>query len=778
MTDAELLDGLDEELGGSSPQERDWRGMATAIIVILAICSLIAGAVFLFTPFSGNAPKLPVPTPYSVVNYWHRKEQWIDEQHIQYFYKNEMWTLDVTNNQTTPSKPMASNFGDASGDGRYYVASETNNNPSRNPEWITKTYQIVELGGKKSRRDVVGAGGGRNLQTFAWDPKGHAYAFVQDGQLYFRETPETGGEPMRISDGEKTKWNGLHDWVYTEEIHDRSKGAIWWAPSGKAIAYPVHEPNLTIPINLAAYNPGDKYPLNSDVHYPKTNADRANMPVYELAIWDRNTNQARIMDIQTVKSSEYRYLFAQNWVTLHGQERLVATWANRWQNETSVTLCDFQRSRCTLIYEHQYPKMWAMPSDYQTMRHTDDSLFVILPNMGPNGNYYNHVVRLHVPAGDGKATPEPLPAGNFDVADLLRIDASNGLFYFTANAPEPSDLHLFVTSLTAQGQPAANCVTCGIPDCTYQQHELSPELKQVLIKCRGPGQQRNVRAWINAGVMRQETLPLPPPTNYTEFMSTHAQPIIRFEEVQLANGFSALCKIILPYEPQRNARPLPVMLYVYSGPGWHAVDKSSTWQPHHWWALNQSMAIVMIDARGSAARGWNYRSAIYGHLGDIEMDDQAEAMVKLVGTHSHWFDKNRVMVYGWSYGGYATLSIVERAPVGFYRCAMSVAPVTNFLYYDATYTERYMGAVKDSDYDKGDVSLGDINKFRHTNLLLVHGLYDDNVHFQHSALFIEKLQIAGIKFDLMVYPNQAHSIIDRRLHLDKLQLNFIMSCNA
>ncbi|KHJ78864.1 hypothetical protein OESDEN_21509 [Oesophagostomum dentatum] len=114
-----------------------------------------------------------------------------------------------------------------------------------------------------------------------------------------------------------------------------------------------------------------------------------------------------------------------------------------------------------------------------------------------------------------------------------------------------------------------------------------------------------------------------------------------------------------------------------------------------------------------------------------------------------FLDANRLSVYGWSYGGYAAALLPERAPESFFKCAVCVAPVANFLYYDATYTERYMGNADNSAYNSADISKN-VEHFKKTRLLLVHGLYDDNVHFQNSAMFMEALQENNIDFDVMV----------------------------
>ncbi|EYB88502.1 hypothetical protein Y032_0246g8 [Ancylostoma ceylanicum] len=167
---------------------------------------------------------------------------------------------------------------------------------------------------------------------------------------------------------------------------------------------------------------------------------------------------------------------------------------------------------------------------------------------------------------------------------------------------------------------------------------------------------------------------------------------------------------------------------------------------------SRNFAVVSIDGRGSNGRGWNYRSAIYGALGTVEIDDQIQAIRQMMKKYP-FLDDRRLFVFGWSYGGFAAALMAERAPEAFFKCAISVAPVANFLFYDATYTERYMGNADRAAYDAGDIATN-VSNFKKTRLLLIHGMYDDNVHFQHSALFIEALQRNNIGFDLMVFSTE------------------------
>lgn len=252
-------------------------------------------------------------------------------------------------------------------------------------------------------------------------------------------------------------------------------------------------------------------------------------------------------------------------------------------------------------------------------------------------------------------------------------------------------------------------------------------------------------------------------------------PTVIHETVTLQSGFEARVQILLPTHQnlRSTSRTLPVLLKVYAGPASQIVTDEFSIGFEEYIVSDRNYAVVKIDGRGSNYRGWKYRSPIYKVLGTVEIEDQIETL-RILTEKYPILDKKRLSVFGWSYGGFAAAKAVEIAPAGFFKCAIAVAPVANFLYYDATYTERYMGNAGKAAYDNGDITTN-VTNFKNTHLLLAHGLYDDNVHFQHSALLIEALQMADIQFDMMVYPNQDHGI-SRRKHLYDKMTNFLDKC--
>ena len=134
---------------------------------------------------------------------------------------------------------------------------------------------------------------------------------------------------------------------------------------------------------------------------------------------------------------------------------------------------------------------------------------------------------------------------------------------------------------------------------------------------------------------------------------------------------------------------------------------------------------------------------------------------------------------GWSYGGYQTLMCMSKqADVGeLWKCGIAIAPVTSWRLYDSAYTERFMRRpqVNESGYDGTDLMhmAGDLTG----ELLIVHGLADDNVHVQNTLLYIDALVKAGKQFDMQLYVDDNHSIRkpENYEHLHKKILLFLQN---
>jgi dipeptidyl-peptidase 4 len=219
--------------------------------------------------------------------------------------------------------------------------------------------------------------------------------------------------------------------------------------------------------------------------------------------------------------------------------------------------------------------------------------------------------------------------------------------------------------------------------------------------------------------------------------------------------------LILPRNSDEQNGPIPLIVHIYGGPAgqtvqnkWSGSGGNETTGLFHQFLANEGFAIFSVDNRGTPNRGKKFSAATRLQFGGVELKDQLAALDQLY-TQFPQLDRNRTGIWGWSNGGSMTLYALTHSDR--FKAGISVAPVTNWRDYDSTYTERYMGLLKDnpSGYDDSMVRAA---YNLHGSLLLAHGTSDDNVHFQNTIQMTDALIKAGKQFRLMMYPDKTHGI--------------------
>ncbi|VDM50014.1 unnamed protein product [Toxocara canis] len=223
---------------------------------------------------------------------------------------------------------------------------------------------------------------------FRWNPKFNDYVFVHNNDIYYSESPES-NYIYRLTNGNNPMiYNGLCDWIYEEEI----------LSSNAYLAYLTIDDRYVQQIEFPIFD-HNQYPTTNRVPYPKTGVDQ--LPRVTLSIWSRVTKETRRMHIALRHESLMTYLFSASWVTLYGKDHLIAVFANRYQNFTSITICTFDSAKCVLNYDQRYvigqQHLWAEPEDYRIRSFTDDAYFVLLPHRKPSGEVFTQVAKVFVP---------------------------------------------------------------------------------------------------------------------------------------------------------------------------------------------------------------------------------------------------------------------------------------------------------------------------------------------------------------------------------------------
>ena len=240
--------------------------------------------------------------------------------------------------------------------------------------------------------------------------------------------------------------------------------------------------------------------------------------------------------------------------------------------------------------------------------------------------------------------------------------------------------------------------------------------------------------------------------------------------------------MLLPDEGQKSkvkGQKSPVLMFHYSGPASQQVLNRWKISWEEYLAAKEGVICVCVDPRGTEARGRAFRNKTYMHIGTVEMEDQVYAARYLQTLP--YVDAERIGIWGWSFGGYATIMAMSYCGIhpemgeSPFKFGMAVAPVTDWRYYDAAYTERYMRRpqVNEGGYDDAS-AIGHADALQ-GNLLIVHGLADDNVHARNTLLYTEALVEKNRQFEMQVYPDDNHFLRKRnnQRHVYERLLKFL-----
>ena len=614
---------------------------------------------------------------------------------------------------------------------------------------FTAVFYIYDIRNNK----LVPLSDGGPQQTPVFSPDGNQIAFVRQNNIYLVKLLYDNAESQVTKDG---KWNevinGIPDWVYEEEFSTNS--SMVFSADSKQIVWIRYDESAVKQYSMQLFKglaperkefaeyPGDytyKYPVPGQV----------NSKVSVLS-YDIQSHQTRKIDLPLDADGYIPRIKATSDPT-----KIAIFTMNRHQDVLRIYMANPLSTVCQLAIEDKVDK-YIKEDVLADVKITDKH--ILLPS---ERDGYNHLYLYNL---NGQLQRQ-IVKENYVVTSVYGYDEQTGDTYFAANPNGPTDQQVMVTH--ANGKTELLSAKAGVNRAVFSQNfkyfiniwsDVDHPTQYTL--CQNNG--KTLLTMIDNQQLVQKLAGYD--LGKKEFFTFKTS-----EGVEL-NGWMVKPKDFNP------SKKYPVIMYQYGGPGnqqvlnqW-GIGMSGNGAILEQYLAQQGYVCVCVDNRGTGGRGAAFEKCTYLRLGELEARDQVETAIWL-GQQSY-VDKERIGIWGWSYGGWNTLmSMSEGRPV--FKAGVAIAPPTCWRYYDSIYTERYMRTPKENQ--KGYDEVNPIHRAAqlHGELLICHGLADDNVHYQNTAEYVEALVQADKDFRQLVYTNRNHGISggNSRNHLFRQAIN-------
>ena len=576
-----------------------------------------------------------------------------------------------------------------------------------------------------------------------WSPDGLSLGYVKADDLYLLDL-ESGRERRLTDSAAPGVYNGRFGWVYQEELYLVDGWA--WSPDGQHIAYCQCDETAVPVVPLTRYE--DLHLAPELQRYPKAGDPN---PVVRVGLINLSSLSSSTLWLDTGPDTDI-YIAQMQW-TPDGE--LLIQRIPRLQNRLDLLRADPLTGAITILLT-ETDAAWVDAPGELTFAGEDGAF--VWPS---DRDGWRH---LYLVDRDGQILRQ-LTRGAWDVHAVLALDNLNNRIYFSATHPHPREHHIFAASLDGgdaiqitNGAGAHNALFA--PDAGLFLHTYSARLSPPCVEvCRSDGQ----------SVVT--VLDNPMPEARAHLLSEWQFTTLQVEDAESGSKIELEAALLYPpdFDP---ARQYPLLMYTYGGPGSQVVvDAWGSRIGLEQYLTQQGYILALVDGRGAGGRGRDFKKITYLNLGQYEVNDQIAAARHLAALP--YVDNERVGIWGWSYGGFmASLCILRGADV--FKAAVAVAPVTNFALYDSIYTERYMRRPLDNpDGYARNAPLTHAAELK-GKFLLVHGLDDDNVHFQNAAQLAALFQQHNKPFQMMAYPGKHHGLEGVAPHWAALLADFIL----
>lgn len=585
-------------------------------------------------------------------------------------------------------------------------------------------------------------------------PDGKNAAYVSGHNLYVEDLATHKIKALTV-DGTRKFVNGTFDWVYEEEFGCRD--GFRWSPDSKKIAFWQVDGRKTRDYYML--NTTDSvYSIVIPVEYPKVGQPPSPVRIGVVTIDNDNINWMKVPG-----DPQQHYIPRMEWADNSSQ--VVLQQLNRKQNESKLFFCDVNSGEAKNFYTED-DKAFI---DIKSRWNDDDPTGWDWLNNGKNFLWvtekdgWRHIYLVN---RDGKETL--VTKGDYDIESIKCVDDKNGYVYFMASPNNATQLYLYRTRLDGKGK-----LELLSPSDEVGTHDyiISPAAKYA-VHFFSNYKTYQASEWISL----PDGKPLDSDKSIANNLKVIENSNVKYFKVTTEDSITLDGWMVYP-DNFDSTKKYPVVFYVYGEPAASTVGDRFGAQHNFLYQGDMSQDgyfQVSVDNRGTPSlRGAQWRKSIYGEIGRINIHDQAMAAKKIL--EKPYFDKDRVAVWGWSGGGSSTLNLMFQYPE-IYKTGIAIAAVTNMLFYDNIYEERYMGLIPEN---KENYILGSAIHYAKNlqgNLLFIHGTGDDNVQYDNAEALLNELIKYNKQFQFMPYPNRTHAISEgegTRQHLSTLYTDYL-----
>ncbi|MBP6456567.1 MAG: S9 family peptidase [Chitinophagaceae bacterium] len=580
----------------------------------------------------------------------------------------------------------------------------------------------------------------KKIMHASFSPLSDKVAYVFENNLYFYNL--TSKETISITkDGNKNIINGNCDWVYEEEFGFTK--AFEWSPDGLNIAYYRFDQTEVPEYNFSMYE--NLYPTDYKYKYPKAGENNSKIQLGIYSIVNKKDKKIEAFGCEYIPRIKWN----------HFNNQLIVYCMNRLQNRLELVQVNPTTFIKTSIFEESNSRYIEINDNITFLKKRNAFVYT------SEKSGYNHIYFYDVNAQKSTA----ITRGNFDIDELYGVSPNETSVFYSSTEKSPLERNLYSSSIDGKTKkiitPEKGTHAISFSKTfDYYLDNFSNSTTAPIYSIN------SIDGKTNRMLKNNEAL--------TKKMKEFELSPLKFITVKNEQGDDLNAWIIEPTN-KISEKKYPLLMFQYSGPNSQQVANKFQGGNFWWYQMlaQQGYAIACVDGRGTGFRGEEFRKCTYKQLGKLESDDQIFAAKEFAKMDI--IDKDRIGIWGWSYGGYmSSICIMKGADV--FKTAIAVAPVTNWRYYDNIYTERYMRTPQENPTGYDENSPVFMTKKLKGNYLLIHGTADDNVHYQNAIEMQNALINDNKEFDSEAYPNKNHGIYggNTRYHLYNKMTKFLL----